>query len=107
MGDKARRGVYERPASVQHRTPIMAEILFIKTSSLGDVVHHMPAITDARRHLPGAQLTWVVEEAYVPLARLHGAVDKVIPVAARRWRVKLHQPTAWRETLGEIGGFGE
>jgi heptosyltransferase-1 len=83
----------------------MAEILFIKTSSLGDVVHHMPAITDARRHLPGAQLTWVVEEAYVPLARLHGAVDKVIPVAARRWRVELRQPTAWRETLREIGRF--
>jgi heptosyltransferase I len=34
----------------------MAEIVFIKTSSLGDVVHHMPAITDARRHLPGARL---------------------------------------------------
>ncbi|HMA73892.1 MAG TPA: lipopolysaccharide heptosyltransferase I, partial [Xanthobacteraceae bacterium] len=56
----------------------MAEILFIKTSSLGDVVHHMPAITDARRYLPDARLAWVVEEDYVPLARLHPAVDDVI-----------------------------
>jgi heptosyltransferase I len=83
----------------------MAEILFIKTSSLGDVIHHMPAVTDARRHLPGARLSWVVEEAYAPLARLHEAIDDVIPVAARRWRANLRQPASWRDTLAEIGGF--
>ncbi|HEY0441851.1 MAG TPA: lipopolysaccharide heptosyltransferase I, partial [Xanthobacteraceae bacterium] len=37
----------------------MREILFIKTSSLGDVVHHMPAVTDARRHHPEARIGWV------------------------------------------------
>jgi len=78
----------------------MAEILFIKTSSLGDVVHHMPAITDARRYLPDARLAWVVEEDYVPLARLHPGVDEVIPVATRRWRGKLFTPATWREIVG-------
>lgn len=75
----------------------MADILFIKTSSLGDVVHHMPAITDARRHLPDARLAWVVEEDYAPLARLHPGVDDVIPVATRRWRRNLLAPATWRE----------
>lgn len=75
----------------------MAEILFIKTSSLGDVVHHMPAITDVRRHLPDARLAWVVEEDYAPLARLHPAVDDIIPVATRRWRKSLLTPSTWRE----------
>jgi heptosyltransferase I len=79
----------------------MAEILFIKTSSLGDVVHHMPAITDARRHLPDARLAWVVEEDYAPLARLHPGVDDVIPVATRRWRKNPLAPATWRE----IGRF--
>jgi heptosyltransferase-1 len=79
----------------------MDEILFIKTSSLGDVVHHMPAITDARRHLPDARLAWVVEEDYAPLARLHPAVDDVIPVATRRWRKNPFAPATWRE----IGRF--
>lgn len=79
----------------------MVEILFIKTSSLGDVVHHMPAITDARRHLPDARLAWVVEEDYAPLARLHPAVDDVIPVATRRWRKNPFAPATWRE----IGRF--
>ena len=77
----------------------MAEILFIKTSSLGDVVHHMPAITDARRHLPDARMAWVVEEDYAPLARLHPGVDDVIPVATRRWRGSLFTPATWREIV--------
>ena len=75
----------------------MPGILFIKTSSLGDVVHHMPAVTDARRHRPDARLTWVVEEAFAPLARLHPAVDEVIAVSTRRWRSRLMQPATWSE----------
>ena len=46
----------------------MSDILFIKTSSLGDVIHHMPALTEARRHRPAARFAWVVEEAFAPLA---------------------------------------
>ena len=54
----------------------MSDILFIKTSSLGDVIHHMPAVTEARRHRPQARIAWVVEEAFAPLVRLHPAVDR-------------------------------
>lgn len=75
----------------------MHGILFIKTSSLGDVVHHMPAVTDARRRHPDARLTWVVEEAFAPLARLHPAVDEVIAVSTRRWRSQLFRSATWRE----------
>jgi len=42
----------------------MADILFIKTSSLGDVIHHMPALTEASKAHPGARFTWLVEEAF-------------------------------------------
>jgi heptosyltransferase-1 len=75
----------------------MADILFIKTSSLGDVIHHMPALVEARRRLPGARFAWVVEEAFAPLVRLHPAVDEVIPVASRRWRHALLRAATWRE----------
>ena len=47
----------------------MANVLFIKTSSLGDVIHHMPALTEARRRRPDARFAWVVEEAFAPLVR--------------------------------------
>ena len=76
----------------------MAEILFIKTSSLGDVIHHMPALTDARRALPEARFSWLVEEAFAPLVALHPGVGEVIPVAWRRWRKSLYVPA----TLAEI-----
>jgi heptosyltransferase-1 len=64
----------------------MADILFIKTSSLGDVIHHMSAVTEARKALAHAHFTWLVEEAFAPLVALHPAVDAVLPVAWRRWR---------------------
>jgi heptosyltransferase-1 len=78
----------------------MTEILFIKTSSLGDVIHHMPALTDAARARPDARFAWLVEEAFAPLVALHPAVAQVIPVAWRRWRKSLYAPA----TLGEIVG---
>ena len=75
----------------------MADILFIKTSSLGDVIHHMPALTDARKALDNAAFTWLVEEAFAPLVRLHPAVSEVIPVAWRRWRKSLYAPATITE----------
>lgn len=79
----------------------MSDILFIKTSSLGDVIHHMPAVSDARRNRPDARIGWVVEEAFAPLVALHPAVESVIPVASRRWRRTPFSPATWRE----IGAF--
>jgi heptosyltransferase-1 len=73
------------------------DILFIKTSSLGDVIHHMPALTEAQKHLPGARFAWVVEEAFAPLLRLHPAVSETIPVASRRWRKSLASSSTLRE----------
>ena len=61
-------------------------ILFVKTSSLGDVIHHCPAVSDAARHLPGAVIDWVVEDAFAGIVEMHPAVHRAIPVAVRRWR---------------------
>jgi len=73
----------------------MDSILFVKTSSLGDVVHQMPAVTDARRKLPHVRISWAVEELFEPLAKLHPAVDSVIPIATRRWRSRPLAPATW------------
>lgn len=83
----------------------MTEILFIKTSSLGDVIHHMPAVTDARKHFPGAKISWMVEEAYVPLAKLHPGVDAVIPVAVRRWRKEILKFATFSKARREVGAL--
>src|SRR5262245_27430136 len=81
----------------------MPRILFVKTSSLGDVVHQCPAVTDAARGIPEARIDWVVEEAFAGIARMHGSVARVIPVAVRRWRQALWRPTVW----GEMAAFRE
>jgi len=75
----------------------MASILFIKTSSLGDVIHHIPALTDARSARKDAVFTWLVEEELAPLVRLHPAVGEVIPVAWRRWRKSMYAPSTMAE----------
>lgn len=75
----------------------MTDILIIKTSSLGDVVHQMPAIVDATRAYPQLRLTWLVEESFAPLVRLHPSVANIIPVATRRWRSQLGAGATWRE----------
>jgi heptosyltransferase-1 len=66
-------------------------VLLIKTSSLGDVIHTLPALTDAARAIPGIRFDWVVEEGFVEIPGWHPAVEKVIPVAIRRWRRDLWQ----------------
>lgn len=66
-------------------------VLLIKTSSLGDVIHALPALTDAARAVPGIQFDWVVEEGFAEIATWHPAVGEVIPVAIRRWRKNLWQ----------------
>lgn len=73
------------------------QVLFIKTSSLGDVVHNLPVVSDVARLIPGTQIDWVVEEGFADIPRLHPAVRRVMPVAMRRWRRRLLVPATWRE----------
>jgi heptosyltransferase I len=75
----------------------MRRILFVKTSSLGDIVHHCPAVSDAARRLPAAQIDWVVEEPFAEIAAMHRSVRRAIPVALRRWRRTPWSPAVWAE----------
>jgi heptosyltransferase-1 len=64
-------------------------VLLVKMSSLGDVVHALPAVSDATAH--GARFDWVVEEAFAAIPARHPGVDRVIPIAWRRWRRNLRE----------------
>lgn len=61
-------------------------VLLVKTSSMGDVLHSLPALTDAQQAIPNIQFDWVVEEGFAQIPTWHSAVNQVIPVAIRRWR---------------------
>jgi heptosyltransferase-1 len=69
----------------------------IKTSSLGDVIHCLPAISDMRRNVADLSLDWVIEQSLAEIAQLHPAVDRAIPVRLRHWRRHPLDGATWRE----------
>ena len=65
------------------------------------MVHHCPAVSDAARKLPGAEIDWVVEESFAAIPAMHPAVRRVVPLALRRWRSAWWRPS----TRAEIAAF--
>ncbi|WP_084493565.1 lipopolysaccharide heptosyltransferase I [Brackiella oedipodis] len=62
------------------------KILIVRSSSLGDLVHMLPAISDIAAHVPDAQIDWVAESSFAEIPSWHPAVHRVITLAHRRWR---------------------
>lgn len=79
----------------------MLKILLVKMSSMGDLVHNLPVVTDIITHFPDAHIDWVAEEDYVPIPSLHPRVHQVLPIALRRWRRSLLS----RNTRQEMAAF--
>lgn len=69
----------------------MIHCLIIKISSLGDIIHTLPALTDAADAIEGIQFDWVVEENFQEIPSWHPAVANIIPVALRRWKKNFFQ----------------
>ena len=83
-------------------------VLIVKVSSLGDVIHTLPAVTDAQRARKDIQFDWVVEENFAEVPSWHPAVENVIPVALRRWRRNIlktymnHEFRAFKRSLQSV-----
>ncbi|WP_040727892.1 lipopolysaccharide heptosyltransferase I [Thiomicrorhabdus sp. Kp2] len=78
-------------------------ILLIKMSSMGDVFHTFPALSDAQQNLPGLVIDWVVEKSFAEIPKWHPVVDKVYPIELRKWRKTLLK----KQTRQEIKAFFE
>lgn len=80
-------------------------VLIVKTSSMGDVVHALPAISDMARALPGIEIDWLVERSFAAMPEQHRAVRRVIALQWRKWRRELRAPEtreafkAWRAEM--------
>ena len=62
------------------------KILIVKLSSLGDVIQTIPVVHDLQQQFPNASIDWVVEESFAPLVRRVSGLQRVLPLAQRRWR---------------------
>lgn len=60
-------------------------ILIVKMSAIGDVIHTLPALHAIRKHYPDARITWLVEEAASGLVEGHQALDRVLVSKRKRW----------------------
>lgn len=77
-------------------------VLLVKLSSFGDVIHAMPALTDAKAALPGLEIDWLVDAAFAGIAAAHPAVGRVHALALRahRW-----PPQRWPRLAGTLAGL--
>ncbi len=74
-------------------------ILIIKLSAIGDVIHTLPSLNAVRGRFPDARITWVVEEAAAPLIQGHRALDRVLISKRKRWIRGLGGPNRRRRLL--------
>jgi heptosyltransferase-1 len=64
----------------------MKRILIVKTSSMGDVIHALPVVSDIKRVWPDALVDWMVEAPFAGLVGRHSLVHRVVSVNLRAWR---------------------
>ena len=89
-------------------TPL--RLLIVKTSSMGDVVHALPVISDIRRHYPDAHIDWLAESSFAAIPQSHPGVNRVIPMQWRKWSQAMFRRKTWsamtdlRTTL-RAGGY--
>jgi len=79
-------------------------ILIVKLSAIGDVIHTLPALNAIRSHYPNAHITWLVEEAAASLVEGHEALDRVLVSKRKRWMKGLRR-SSFFSTLSEIYRF--
>jgi heptosyltransferase I len=63
--------------------------LIVKTSSMGDVVHALPAVSDMLAMQPDMAVDWLVEAPFAAIPRLHPGMRRVLPLSWRKWRKRL------------------
>ena len=79
-------------------------ILIVKLSAIGDVIHTLPALNAVRNYYPEANITWLVEEDAAPLVIGHKALDRVIVSKRKRW-LKALKSLSLLSTIKEVHGF--
>jgi len=74
-------------------------VLLVKLSSLGDVIHNLPVVSDLARARPDARIDWAIEAPYAEIAVMHPAVGDALPVPLRRLKSHWQSMAAWRDFL--------
>ncbi|MBL8510986.1 MAG: lipopolysaccharide heptosyltransferase I, partial [Betaproteobacteria bacterium] len=74
-------------------------VLLVKLSSLGDVIHNLPVVSDICLHRPDIDIDWVTEAPYAGLVALHPGVRQVLPIRLRALKKNWWRPASWSAFL--------
>lgn len=72
---------------------------------MGDVVHTLPALSDAAQEIPSVRFDWAIDEAFAQIPGWHRNVETVFPIALRRWRGRLASPEGRAEARAFLKTF--
>ena len=77
-------------------------ILLVRLSSIGDLVHTLPALAALRARHPDAEIDWLVETRFREILSTSDAIDHLVEVDTFRWRRAWYHPSTWSDVLGSI-----
>ena len=77
-------------------------VLIIKLTSMGDLMHAFPALTDASKEIENIEFDWVVDENLSEVPSWHPKVKSVITTNHRTWRKNLFSA----DLLKELKNYG-
>jgi heptosyltransferase I len=77
-------------------------ILIVKTSAIGDVIHTLPALWSLRTKYPEAHIAWLVEEAAADLLTGHPALNRVLVASRKTWLADLRAGHLLRALRGAL-----
>ncbi len=78
-------------------------ILIVKLSAVGDVVHTLPSLAALRKLYSQAHITWVIEAAAADLIKEHPHLDRVLISQRKRWLKEIKKTPV--KTVREVLGF--
>jgi lipopolysaccharide heptosyltransferase I len=81
---------------------LVRNILIVRSSALGDVIHTLPALAALRRLFPQARVSWVVEPLGAALLDGHPDVHRFFVPPRQKWKQSLGRPTRWPRVLREV-----
>ena len=79
-------------------------ILIVRLSAIGDVIHTLAAVAPLRRHFPGCTITWVAEETAAELIKGYPGIDRLIVSRRKQWLKDLKK-LRWTHAAVETGQF--
>jgi lipopolysaccharide heptosyltransferase I len=73
--------------------------LIIRLSSLGDIIHTLPAFALLRKNFPKSKISWIVENKGEEILKFVSGIDKIIKINSFKWRKNFFHISTWKEAI--------